>query len=153
MFIAVLSIIAKCWKQPNGSKNCGTFTQWNTMQQKERRSSYPLRQHGWNWRALCRVVCIFLIAHLNPATFQLLASHMWLATTVWNRPILETFGLFSSQTYSSKWSKGLRKLAISEISHFPTLSLQLCTQYVVQALLDSTSPLQTLLQTLINSPY
>ena len=22
-------------------------------EQKERRSSYPLQQHGWNWRALC----------------------------------------------------------------------------------------------------
>ena len=28
-------------------------TQWNTMQQKERRSFYPAQQHGWNWRALC----------------------------------------------------------------------------------------------------
>ena len=36
----------------NGSKNYGTFTQWNSMQQKERRSSYPLQQHGWNWRVL-----------------------------------------------------------------------------------------------------
>ena len=25
----------------NGSKNYGTFTQWNSTQQKERRSSYP----------------------------------------------------------------------------------------------------------------
>ena len=32
----------------NGSKNYGTFSQWNTRQQKERRSPYPLRQHGWN---------------------------------------------------------------------------------------------------------
>ena len=29
------------------------FERWNTTQQKERRSSYPLQQHGWNWRALC----------------------------------------------------------------------------------------------------
>ena len=34
-------------------KNYGTFTQWNSMQQRERRSLYPLQQHGWNWRALC----------------------------------------------------------------------------------------------------
>ena len=37
-----------CWKQPKCPpvnewiKNCGTFTQWNTMQQKERRNSYLL---------------------------------------------------------------------------------------------------------------
>ena len=37
MFIAGLFTIAKCWKHPRcpsvneGSKNCGTFTQWNTM--------------------------------------------------------------------------------------------------------------------------
>ena len=29
------------------------FTQWNSTQQRERRSLYPLQQHGWNWRALC----------------------------------------------------------------------------------------------------
>ena len=40
-------------QQMSRSKDCGTFTQWNTMQQKERRSFYPLRQHGWKWRALC----------------------------------------------------------------------------------------------------
>ena len=28
----------------SGSKNYGTFTQWNYMQQRERRSSYPLGQ-------------------------------------------------------------------------------------------------------------
>ena len=45
MFIAAQFTIAKCWKQPSaheqmsGSKNCGTFTQWNSMQQKDRRSS------------------------------------------------------------------------------------------------------------------
>ena len=38
-------------QQMNGSKNCGTFTQWNSTQQRERRSLYPLQQHGWNWRA------------------------------------------------------------------------------------------------------
>ena len=59
MFIAAQFTIAKCWKQPRCpsvnewiKKNCGTFTQWNTMQHKERRSSYPLQQHGWNWRAM-----------------------------------------------------------------------------------------------------
>ena len=59
MFIAALFTIAKCWKQPKCPsvsewiKNCGTFTQWNTTQQKERRNSYPLQQHGWKWRILC----------------------------------------------------------------------------------------------------
>ena len=43
MSIAVLLTIAKCWKQPKCPsvnewiKNCGTFTQWNITQQKERR--------------------------------------------------------------------------------------------------------------------
>ena len=40
-------------QQMSGSKNYGTFTQWNSMQQRERRSLYPLQWHGWNWRALC----------------------------------------------------------------------------------------------------
>ena len=40
-------------QQMSGSRNYGTFTQWNSMQQGERRSLYPLQQHGWNWRALC----------------------------------------------------------------------------------------------------
>ena len=59
MFIAAQFIIAKCWKQlsapqqMSGSKSYGIFTQWNSMQQRERRSVYPLPQHGWNWRALC----------------------------------------------------------------------------------------------------
>ena len=41
MFIAAQFTIAKCWKEPKCPsvnewiKNCGTFTQWNTMQQKE----------------------------------------------------------------------------------------------------------------------
>ena len=58
MFIATQFTIAKCWKQPKCPsvnewiKNSGTFTQWNTMQQRER-SPYPLQQYGWNWRALC----------------------------------------------------------------------------------------------------
>ena len=53
MFIAAQFTIAKCWKQPvcpsvsEWIKNCGTFTQWNSTQQKERRSSYPSRQHRW----------------------------------------------------------------------------------------------------------
>ena len=53
MFIAVLFTTAKCWKHPKCPpvnewiKNCGTSTQWNTMQQRERRTN------GWNWRVLC----------------------------------------------------------------------------------------------------
>ena len=57
MLIVVLFTIAKCWakcqQQMSGSKDYGTFTQWNSTQQRERRSLYPLEQHGWNWRALC----------------------------------------------------------------------------------------------------
>ena len=59
MFIAAQFTIAKNWKQPKCPsanewiKNYGIFTQWNSMQQRERRSLYPLQQHGWNWRALC----------------------------------------------------------------------------------------------------
>ena len=47
MFIATQFTIAKYWKQPKCPsvsewiKNCGAFTQWNSMQQKERRNSYP----------------------------------------------------------------------------------------------------------------
>ena len=46
MFIAALFTIAKCWKKPKCPlvnewiKNNGIFTEWNTMQQKERRNSY-----------------------------------------------------------------------------------------------------------------
>ena len=59
MFIAAQFTIAKCWKQPKcpsvneWMKKFGTVMQWNTMQQKERRSSHPLQKHGWNWRELC----------------------------------------------------------------------------------------------------
>ena len=54
MFITAQFTITKCWTQPKcPSKNYGTFTQWNSMQQKERMSSYPLLQHGQNWRPLC----------------------------------------------------------------------------------------------------
>ena len=40
MFIAGQFTVAKCWKQlkcplVNESKNCGTFTQWNTMHRKK----------------------------------------------------------------------------------------------------------------------
>ena len=48
IFIAALFTISKCWKQPKCSsvnewiKICSTFTQWSTMQQKGRRSSYKL---------------------------------------------------------------------------------------------------------------
>ena len=33
-------------QQTSGSKNYGIFTQWNSTQQRERRSLYPLQQHG-----------------------------------------------------------------------------------------------------------
>ena len=39
-------------QQMSGYKSCGTFTQWNSTQQKDRRNSYRLQQHGWNWRLL-----------------------------------------------------------------------------------------------------
>ena len=57
LFIAALFTIAKSvnslsvHQQMSGSKTM-VLTQWNTMQQIERRSSYPLQQHGWNWRVL-----------------------------------------------------------------------------------------------------
>ena len=59
MFIAAQFTIAKYWnnlrahQQMSGSKNYGVFTQWNSTQQRKRRSLYPLQQNGWNWRALC----------------------------------------------------------------------------------------------------
>ena len=59
MFIAAQFLIAKCWKQPN----CPLVHKWikklwyiYTMEyykQKAIRNSYPLQQHGWNWKALC----------------------------------------------------------------------------------------------------
>ena len=58
MFIAAQIIIVKYWKQPK----CPSVNEWvkklwsiYTMEYyaAERRSSYPLQQHGWNWRALC----------------------------------------------------------------------------------------------------
>ena len=58
MFIAPQFTIAKCWKQPKSLsvnewiKKNGTFTQWNSIQQKERRNFYPLWQHGWKQRIL-----------------------------------------------------------------------------------------------------
>ena len=39
-------------QQMSGSKHYGTFTQWNSTQQRERRNLHPLQWHGWNWRAL-----------------------------------------------------------------------------------------------------
>ena len=62
IFTAELFTIIKIWKQckcPSvdewikKKQNCGKSIEWNTMQQKERRNSYLLRQHGWNWRLLC----------------------------------------------------------------------------------------------------
>ena len=50
MFIAILFAIAKSWKEikchqeMTELKNCGTFTQWNITQQKERRSSYSSKK-------------------------------------------------------------------------------------------------------------
>ena len=50
MCIAAQFTIAKCWNQPkcpqqmSGSKNYGTLTQWNSMQQRER-SLYPFQEH------------------------------------------------------------------------------------------------------------
>ena len=35
-------------QQMSGSKNYGTFIQWNSTQQREGRSLYPLQHHGWN---------------------------------------------------------------------------------------------------------
>ena len=52
MFTAAQFTIAKSWKQPKcpsaneWMKHYGTFTQWNSTQQRERRSLYPLQQHG-----------------------------------------------------------------------------------------------------------
>ena len=58
MFIAVLSIMAKLWKEPK----CPTtdewikmwyiYTQWNTTQWWKRVKSYHLQLRGWNWRVL-----------------------------------------------------------------------------------------------------
>ena len=59
MFIAAQFTIAKHWKQPK----CPSVDEWikklwyictmESLQQKERRSSYASQQHGWNWRSLC----------------------------------------------------------------------------------------------------
>ena len=65
MFIAAQFTIAKCWKQPQ----CPSVNEWikklwyiYTMEfyAAERKkellpfgSSYPVVQHGWNWKALC----------------------------------------------------------------------------------------------------
>lgn len=76
------------------------------------------------------VVCIFLTVHLNLATFQVLASHVWLVTTVWDRQNPEAFGLFSSQPYCSKFSQGLGRLAVPENPHLSTSSLQPRTQRI-----------------------
>ena len=58
MFIAAEFTTAKCWKQPK----CPPVNEWiktlwyiYTMEccTAERRSLYPLQQHGWNWKAVC----------------------------------------------------------------------------------------------------
>ena len=59
-FIAAQFTIAKYWKQPK----CPSANEWikklwyiYAMEfytaERKRRSSYPLRQHRWNWTALC----------------------------------------------------------------------------------------------------
>ena len=60
MFIAAQFTIAKYWKQPKcpSANECiqklwYIYTMEYYTQQRERRSLYPLQQHGWNWRALC----------------------------------------------------------------------------------------------------
>ena len=59
MFIAAQFTIAKSWKQPRfPSVNEWIKKLWYiyTMEfyaVEERRSSYSLGQHGWNWKALC----------------------------------------------------------------------------------------------------
>ena len=60
MFTAAQFTIAKYWKQPK----CPSVNEWIKKlwyiymveyyaDEKKRRSSYPLQQHGWNWRAFC----------------------------------------------------------------------------------------------------
>ena len=52
MFIAAQFKTAKCWKQPKCPslderiKNCGTFTQWNTMQKEKRTAAFCNRMDG-----------------------------------------------------------------------------------------------------------
>ena len=57
VFIAAQFTITKCWKQPKyPSVNEWIKKLWYMYTMKyyaAERSSYPLRQHGWNWRALC----------------------------------------------------------------------------------------------------
>ena len=58
-FVGAQFTIAKYWKQPKCPsvnewiKKLWYIKKWNSMQQRERRSLYPLGLHGWNWRALC----------------------------------------------------------------------------------------------------
>ena len=58
MFIEILFTIAESWKQPE----CPSVKEWmektvvylrSVILASERRNSYLLQQHGWNWRALC----------------------------------------------------------------------------------------------------
>ena len=57
LFIAALFTIAKCWKQ----LKCPSVDEWIKKSWQiytveyyaaEKRNSYPLQQHRWNWRAL-----------------------------------------------------------------------------------------------------
>ena len=58
IFTAVLFTIAKCWKQPK----CPSVNEWIkklwyiytiACYTAERKNSYLLQQHEWNWRLLC----------------------------------------------------------------------------------------------------
>ena len=60
MFIAVLSIVAKVWKEPKCpsmdewiQKTWYTHIQWSTTQQSKRMKSCHLQLRGCNWRVLC----------------------------------------------------------------------------------------------------
>ena len=45
----VLEATLSAHQQMSGSKNYGTFTQWNSTQQREKRSLYPVQWHGWHY--------------------------------------------------------------------------------------------------------
>ena len=77
----------------SGSKNCGTFTQWNTMQQKERRSFYPSWQHRWTWRALYGrgVKLIFTGGHVS-LVVAFKGSNVILVLYKYNYPLSKSSG-------------------------------------------------------------
>ena len=59
MFIAVMSTIAKLWKEPQclskdeWIKKMWLCIQWNITQPLEMTNTHHLLQRGWNWRVLC----------------------------------------------------------------------------------------------------